>query len=169
MLGNSIPYKYFPFCTWIVARDDSHQTNPEAAQIHWFTSPICVCDVTGNMNIQGGVQTFAHGSHKAINVGRRVKALPKIANFIDHYTSGLFLLFCSSGNHLHIKGSLHQSLTGWYVLHYSFHFIYRIWLFRSGSGINCWIILDIFVLAYARCFAFADQLEPLTSNGIVYI
>ena len=49
-----IPYhimQYFPFCTWIVARGDSHPINPEAAKIHWFTYPICVCDVTGNMNI----------------------------------------------------------------------------------------------------------------------
>ena len=42
------------------------------------------------MNIQGGVQAFTHDSRKAINTGGRVKALPKIANFIDHYTSGLF-------------------------------------------------------------------------------
>ena len=31
--------QYFPFHTWIVARDDSHQTNPKVALIHWFTFP----------------------------------------------------------------------------------------------------------------------------------
>ena len=46
---------------------DSHQTNVEAALIHWFTTSICVCDVTGLMNIQGGVQDFTHNPPKAIN------------------------------------------------------------------------------------------------------
>ena len=58
-----IPYhirQHFPLRSWIVVRDDSHQTNPEAALIHWFTTSICVCDITGNMNIQGGVQDFTH-------------------------------------------------------------------------------------------------------------
>ena len=62
-----IPYHmwyYFPFCTWIVARGDSHQTNPEVAYIHWFTTPICVCDVTGLMNIQGGIQDFTHNPQR---------------------------------------------------------------------------------------------------------
>ena len=63
------------------------------------------------MNIQGGVQAFTHDSHKAINTGGRVKTLPKIANFIDHYTSGPFSLFVHLDNHLYIKGSLHQGLT----------------------------------------------------------
>ena len=61
------------------------------------------------MNIQGGVQAFTHDSCKAINTDRRVKSLPKIANFIDHYTSGLFSLFIHLDNHLYIKGSFHQS------------------------------------------------------------
>ena len=47
--------QYFPFYTWIVARGDSHQTNPVVALIHWFTFPVCVFDVTGLMNIQGGL------------------------------------------------------------------------------------------------------------------
>ena len=91
MLGNSLPYKeVIPFSTWIVARDDSHPTNPQVALIHWFTTLNCVCDVTGNMNIQSGVQDFTQHSPIAINTSGRVKFLPKIANFIDHYTSGLF-------------------------------------------------------------------------------
>ena len=146
-----IPYhirKQFPFCAWIVARGDSHQTNPEAALIHWFTTLNCVCDVTGNMNIQGGVQDFTQHFPIAINTSRRVKSLPKVDKFIDHYTSGLISLFVHLNNHLYIKGSLHQSLTGWYVLHYCFHFSCRIIrLFRSWSGFNCWIILDTFALA----------------------
>ena len=83
------------------------------------------------MNIQVGVQAFTHDSHKAINTGRRIKSLPKIVKFIDNYTSGLFSLFIHLDNHLYIKGSFHQRLTGWYVLHYCFHFSYRIWIFRS--------------------------------------
>ena len=68
MPGNSLPYKEdIPFCTSIVVRGDSHQTNPEVALIHWFTTLNCVCEVTGNMNIQGGVQDFAHHSPIAIN------------------------------------------------------------------------------------------------------
>ena len=47
------------------------------------------------MNIQGGVEAFTPDSHKAINTGGRVKALPKIANFIDHYTPGLFCFYSS--------------------------------------------------------------------------
>ena len=63
--AEGIPYhirQYFPFCTWIVAWGDSHQTNPEAALIHWFTTSICVCD-TGYMNIQSEVQDFTHNPH----------------------------------------------------------------------------------------------------------
>ena len=67
---------------------DSHQTNPEAALIHWSITLNCVCDVTGNMNIQGGVQGLTQHSPIAINTSRRVKSLPKIAKFFDHYTSG---------------------------------------------------------------------------------
>ena len=87
-----IPYlirKQFPFCTWIVTRGDSNQTNPEAALIHWFTILDCVCDVTGIMNIQNGVQDFTQHSPIALNTSGRVRSLPKIAKFIDHYTSGL--------------------------------------------------------------------------------
>ena len=51
------------------------------------------------MNIQAGVQAFTHDSHKATNTGRRVKSLPKIAKFIDHYTSGLISLFIHLDNH----------------------------------------------------------------------
>ena len=133
MLGNSLPYKeVIPFLYLIVARGDSHQTNPKAALIHWFTTLNCVCDVTGNMNIQGGVQNFTQHSPIAINTGGRVKSLSKIAKFIDYYTSGLISFFVHLDNHLYFIGSLHQSLTGWYVLNYCFHFSYRIiWLFRS--------------------------------------
>ena len=67
------------------------------------------------MNIQGGVQDFTQHSQIAINTSGRVKSLPKIAKFIDHYTSGLISLFVHLDNHLYITGSLHQSLTGWYV------------------------------------------------------
>ena len=62
-----IPYhirQQFPFCTWIVARGDSHKTNQEVALIHWFTTPICVCNVTGLMNIQGGVQDITHNPQR---------------------------------------------------------------------------------------------------------
>ena len=112
MLGNSLPYKeVIPFCTWIVAGGDSHQTNPEVALFHWFTTLNCVCDVTGNMNIQGGVKDFTQHSQIAINTSGRVKSLPKIAKFIDHYTSGLISLFVHLDNHLYITGSLCQSLT----------------------------------------------------------
>ena len=80
-----------------------------------------------------------------------VKSLPKIAKFIDHYTSGLISLFVHLDNHLYITGSLHQSLTGWYVLHYCFHFSYRIiWLFRSWSGINYWTILDTHFVCFSQ-------------------
>ena len=59
-------------------------------------------------------------------------SLPKIVKFIDHYTSGLILLFIHLDNHLYIIDSFCHSLTGWYVLHYFFHSSYRIiWLFRS--------------------------------------
>ena len=54
----------FPFYTWIVARGDSHQTNHEMALIHWFTTPTCIFNVTGLMNIQGGVQDITHNPQK---------------------------------------------------------------------------------------------------------
>ena len=53
------------------------------------------------MNIQGGVQDFIHDSCKAINTGQRVNSLPKIAKFIDHYTSGSISLFVHLDNHLY--------------------------------------------------------------------
>ena len=55
------------------------------------------------MNIQGGVQAFTHDPHKAINTGGRVETLPKIANFIDHYTSGLFSVFTHLDNQCKVK------------------------------------------------------------------
>ena len=45
--------------------------------------------------------------------------------------------------------------TGWYVLNYCFHFSYRIiWLFRSYSRINYWIILDTHLLSLVKVFVF---------------
>ena len=44
--------------------------------------------------------------------------MPKIAKFIDHYTSGLISLFVHLDNHLYIIDSF-RHVTGLYVLHYS--------------------------------------------------
>ena len=109
MLGNSLPHKAaIPFLTWIVARGDSHQTNPEVALIHWFTTFICVHDVTALMNIQGGVQDFTHKPPKAINTGGWVESLPKFVNSFRHCTSLIFLAHLD--NHILLSDSLHHSL-----------------------------------------------------------
>ena len=76
--GNAREFQYhirqfFPFCTWIVARGDSHQTNPEAVLIHWFTTSTCVY-ITGLMNIQG--------EHSGGYISRwMAKIIVKIASF----------------------------------------------------------------------------------------
>ena len=73
-----------------------------AAQSHWLRGSALV-NINGG-NFEGYIRKAGLGS------------VPKIAN------TSTFLLFIYSGpsgrNHIYLKGSLHHSLTGWYVLHY---------------------------------------------------
>ena len=72
------------------------------AQSHWLRGSALV-------NINGG---HFEGYIRKAGLG----SVPKIAN------TSTFLLFIYSGpsgrKHIYLKGSLHHSLTGWYVLHY---------------------------------------------------
>ena len=65
-------------------------------------------DVTGFMNIQGGVQDFTHNSQKATNTGKWVESLPKIVNSFRLCTSLVFLAHMD--NHILDTDSLHHSL-----------------------------------------------------------
>ena len=53
---------------------------------------ICVYDVTGLMNIQGGVQVFTHDPLEAISAGRWVESLPKIVKLTFDFAHFLALL-----------------------------------------------------------------------------
>ena len=73
-----------------------------AAQSHWLGGSALV-NINGE-HFEGYIRKAGLGS------------VPKIAN------TSTFLLFIYSGpsgrNYIYLKGSLHHSLTGWYVLHY---------------------------------------------------
>ena len=78
------------------------------------------------MNIQGGVQAFTQDSPDAIQASGWVESLPRIVKFTFDFAHFLALL----DNQIYFDTFCH-SLTGWYILHYCFHFSYMIWLFRS--------------------------------------
>ena len=80
------------------------------------------------MNIQRWAQAFTHDPLEAIFIGIWVESLPEIAKLTFGFAHFLALL----DNQIYHRHIFHHSLTGWYVLHYCFHFSNRIiWLFRS--------------------------------------
>ena len=85
------------------------------AQFHWLKGSALV-------NINGG---HFEGYIRRAGLG----SVPKIAN------TSTFLLFIysdpSGRNHYYLKGSLHHSLTGWYVLRY-----WLLFRFKSQGGLR---------------------------------
>ena len=94
-----------------------------AALVHWLTAMPCVYDVTG-------IWIFKVGFLEAISGRPERVHYPKLLIHIAQLTS----CFGSSRQPYLFKGSLHHSLTGWYVLHY--WLLYRFGYLEVDLGVN---------------------------------